>query len=85
MVIVSVRFPRIIAATVIGMALAAAGASYQGLFRNPMVSPDLLGASSGAAFGAAVALLLGGDVIIVQISAFSCGLFAVGRPAPWQR
>ncbi len=77
-VIVSVRFPRIIAATVIGMALAAAGASYQGLFRNPMVSPDLLGASSGAAFGAAVALLLGGDVIIVQISAFSCGLFAVG-------
>ncbi len=77
-VIISVRFPRVVAATVIGMALAAAGASYQGLFRNPMVSPDLLGASSGAAFGAAIALLLGGDQIAVQVSAFACGLFAVG-------
>ena len=77
-VILSVRFPRVVAATVIGLALAGAGASYQGLFRNPMVSPDLLGASSGAAFGAAVALLLGANDIAVQISAFAWGLLAVG-------
>ncbi|WP_282710174.1 iron ABC transporter permease [Lancefieldella sp. Marseille-Q7238] len=77
-VILSVRFPRVIAATFIGSALAAAGASYQGLFRNPMVSPDLLGASSGAAFGAAIALLLGASDIGVQLSAFAWGLIAVG-------
>jgi iron complex transport system permease protein len=77
-VIISVRFPRVIAAACIGIALAAAGASYQGLFRNPMVSPDLLGASSGAAFGAAVSLLIGADPIVVQLAAFLCGLFAVG-------
>ena len=49
--------PRIVAAVLIGAALAVAGAVYQGLFKNPMVSPDILGASSGAGFGAALALL----------------------------
>ena len=77
-VIINVRFPRVIAATVIGMALAGAGASYQGLFRNPMVSPDLLGASSGAAFGAAISLLLDAPLWTVQIVSFACGLLAVG-------
>jgi len=77
-VIINVRFPRVIAATFIGIALASAGASYQGLFRNPMVSPDLLGASSGAAFGAAVSLLMGANPLMVQVTAFAFGLFAVG-------
>lgn len=77
-VIINIRFPRIIAAIVIGGALATAGASYQGLFRNPMVSPDLLGASSGAAFGAAITLLFDGSLLEVQIVAFIFGLIAVG-------
>lgn len=77
-VIINIRFPRVIAAIVIGGALATAGASYQGLFRNPMVSPDLLGASSGAAFGAAITLLFDGSLLEVQIVAFIFGLIAVG-------
>ncbi|MEG0375773.1 MAG: iron ABC transporter permease [Raoultibacter sp.] len=76
-VVTQVRFPRVIAALVIGAALAAAGASYQGLFRNPMVSPDLLGASAGAGFGASAALLMGGNMYVVQLSAFVCGIVAV--------
>lgn len=76
-VVVNVRFPRIVAALVIGAALAAAGASYQGLFRNPMVSPDLLGASAGAGFGASVSLLLGASLFEVQLAAFVCGIIAV--------
>ncbi|WP_255467224.1 FecCD family ABC transporter permease [Raoultibacter phocaeensis] len=76
-VVTQVRFPRVIAALVIGAALAAAGASYQGLFKNPMVSPDLLGASAGAGFGASFALLMGGNMYVVQLSAFVCGIVAV--------
>ena len=48
-----IRFPRILSAVLIGASLAVAGAAYQGMFRNPMVSPDILGASTGAGFGAA--------------------------------
>lgn len=76
-VLYTVRLPRIIAATLIGGALAAAGSTYQGLFRNPMVSPDLLGASSGAGFGAAVGLMLSFNLIGVSILAFLLGLCAV--------
>ncbi|BDE97811.1 iron ABC transporter permease [Raoultibacter timonensis] len=76
-VVTQVRFPRVIAALVIGATLAAAGASYQGLFKNPMVSPDLLGASAGAGFGASFALLMGGNMYVVQLSAFVCGIVAV--------
>ncbi len=72
-----VRIPRILAALFIGAALASAGATYQGLFQNPMVSPDLLGAASGAGFGAAFALLMDWNSVEVQISAFVCGLVAV--------
>ena len=50
-----VRLPRICAALLVGAALSVAGAVYQGLFKNPMVSPDILGASSGAGVGAALA------------------------------
>lgn len=73
-----VRSPRIIAALLIGGALALAGSTYQGLFKNPMVSPDLLGASAGAGFGACMGLLLSLDYLSIQLLAFSCGLFAVG-------
>ena len=76
-VVTQVRFPRVTAALVIGAALAAAGASYQGLFKNPMVSPDLLGASAGAGFGASFALLMGANMFVVQASAFVCGIVAV--------
>ena len=55
----NVRLPRVVMAMLVGCCLASAGAAYQGTFQNPLVSPDILGASQGAAFGAAVAILLG--------------------------
>ena len=73
----NVRMPRIIAAAVIGAALSVAGASYQGMFRNPMVSPDILGASTGAGFGAAMGILLGFGYGGIVISSFGFGLGAV--------
>ncbi|HPO06979.1 MAG TPA: iron ABC transporter permease [Candidatus Pacearchaeota archaeon] len=76
-VIFYVRLPRILAAVMIGAALAVSGAAYQGLFRNPMVSPDILGASAGAGFGAALAILLSFDSWGIQISAFLFSLAAV--------
>jgi len=76
-VIWNVRLPRIVAGMAIGGGLSAAGAAYQGLFRNPMVSPDILGASAGAGFGAALGILLGFSVAGVQLAAFGCGLSAV--------
>jgi iron complex transport system permease protein len=62
----------------VGGSLALAGASFQGLFRNPLVSPDILGVSSGAGFGAALAILLSGNWIVIQVSAFCFALLAVG-------
>lgn len=76
-VITHLRFPRIAAAVLIGLALATAGVVYQGLFRNPLVSPDLLGASSGAGFGAALAIVLGTGMLGIQLFAFVGGLAAV--------
>src|SRR5690606_17054860 len=55
-VIWHVRGPRVLAAALVGAALAVAGTAFQGLFRNPLVSPDILGASSGAAFGAVLGI-----------------------------
>ncbi len=72
-----IRLPRVTAAALIGAALSAAGAAYQGLFRNPMVSPDILGASSGAGFGAALAILLGLGHLMISGWAFAAGLAAV--------
>ena len=57
-VILQIRLPRVFAATAVGAALAAAGAAYQSLFRNPLVSPDILGVASGAALGTPVFLWL---------------------------
>ena len=81
-VVFAVRLPRVAAAALVGAALAVSGAAYQGMFRNPMVSPDILGASTGAGFGAAVAILLGAGYFGISAAAFCCGLLAVA--AAWQ-
>ncbi len=80
-VVFAVRLPRVAAAALVGAALAVSGAAYQGMFRNPMVSPDILGASTGAGFGAAVAILLGAGYFGISVAAFCCGLLAVA--AAW--
>ena len=76
-VVFSVRGPRIVAAVLVGAALAAAGAAYQGLFRNPLVSPDILGVSTGAALGAVTGIYLSLGVVAIQSLAFVVGLGAV--------
>ena len=65
-VLFEIRLPRIAAAVLIGAALSLAGVCYQGMFRNPLVSPDILGASTGAGFGAALAILLGAGYLSSQ-------------------
>ena len=77
-VVLRIRGPRVAAALVIGAALAAAGAAYQNMFRNPLVSPDILGVSAGAAVGAVLGIFLSLNVILIQSLAFACGLGAVG-------
>jgi iron complex transport system permease protein len=76
-VILQVRSPRVIAAMLVGAALAVAGTAFQGLFRNPLVSPDILGASSGAALGAVTGIYLSLGVFAIQLVAFVGGLIAV--------
>ncbi len=76
-VILGVRGPRVLAAMLVGAALAVAGTAFQGLFRNPLVSPDILGASSGAALGAVVGIYLSLTVFAIQAIAFCGGLIAV--------
>ena len=76
-VVFRIRLPRLIAAMLVGGGLAIAGASFQGLFRNPLVSPDILGVSAGAGFGAAVGILLSGNPWVIQVSAFFFGILAV--------
>jgi iron complex transport system permease protein len=72
-----IRLPRIIAAILVGAALSVAGAAFQGTFKNPLVSPDILGVSAGAGFGAAIAILTVGIPLLTQVSAFVWGLVAV--------
>lgn len=76
-VVWQLRLPRIGAGLLVGMALSAAGAAYQGMFRNPLVSPDILGVSAGAGLGAALAIYLGLPLAAVQVAAFVGGLLAV--------
>lgn len=76
-VIFNIRLPRILLVVMVGAALAVAGASYQGMFKNPLVSPDILGASAGASFGACLALLNDMPNIMVQLFAFAGGILAV--------
>jgi iron complex transport system permease protein len=76
-VIFNIRGPRVIAAILCGAALAVAGAAFQGLFRNPLVSPDILGASSGAALGAVIGIYFSLGIFGIQGLAFAGGLLAV--------
>lgn len=72
------RLPRILLACLVGCCLSAAGAAYQGVFQNPMAAPDILGASNGAAFGAALAILLGLSGGMITVFAFAASLATVG-------
>ena len=76
-IVLNIRLPRIILGALVGAALAVSGAAYQSLFRNPLVSPGILGVSSGAGFGAALAILLFGNGVFVYILAFAFGALAV--------
>lgn len=76
-VFLMIRLPRIAAALLVGAGLSLAGVVYQGMFRNPMVSPDILGASTGAGFGAAMAILLGASYFMITVSSFFFGILAV--------
>jgi len=77
-VVLQVRGPRILSALLVGAALAAAGTAYQGMFRNPLVSPDILGVSAGAALGAVLGIFLDQGALVIQLAAFGGGLMAVG-------
>ncbi len=76
-VVLGLRLPRVLAALLVGAALAAAGAAYQALFRNPLVSPDILGVSAGAGLGAVLGIFLSLPVVGIQAAAFAGGLAAV--------
>jgi iron complex transport system permease protein len=76
-IVFKIRLPRILLAMMVGMALSVSGAAFQGIFRNPLVSPFILGISSGAAFGAALSLGVFPQ-IPVQVGAFFFGMVAVG-------
>jgi iron complex transport system permease protein len=76
-VLVNIRLPRVVLACLVGCSLSAAGAAYQGVFQNPMAAPDILGASAGAAFGAALAILNYGSSFTITISAFFFSLVTV--------
>jgi len=77
-VVMQVRGPRVLAALLVGAALAAAGTAYQGMFRNPLVSPDILGVSTGAALGAVLSIFFSTSIFLTQLFAFAGGLAAVG-------
>lgn len=87
----NIRLPRVVLSVLVGCCLAAAGASYQGVFQNPMASPDILGASAGAGFGAALAILLGASSVGITLGAFAASLatvalvFTVSRHAKGDR
>lgn len=77
MVLINIRLPRIVLACLVGCCLSAAGAAYQGVFQNPMAAPDILGASAGAAFGAAFAIYNYGSNLMITISAFFFSMLTV--------
>lgn len=89
--VIEIRLPRIVMAMLVGCSLSAAGAAFQGVFQNPMASPDILGASNGAAFGAALAILLGCSAKYITVFAFLGSIltvalvFLVAQRAPGQR
>ena len=76
-VVFGLRLPRVLATMFCGAALSMSGATYQGIFKNPLVSPDFLGVTSGACIGAAIGILCGAGSVTIQILAFVGGLAAV--------
>jgi len=76
-VIFNIRVPRVLLAMLVGASLAVSGAAFQGMFQNPLVSPDILGVTAGAGFGAALAILLSGSGLAIQLSALFFGIVAV--------
>ena len=76
-VVLNIRLPRLLAATLVGAGLSLAGLVFQTIFHNPMVSPDVLGTTSGAGFGAALALLLGLNGLMVNAVAFLFGILSI--------
>ena len=77
-ILLGVRLPRTLATVIVGATLALSGAVYQSVFKNPLVSPDFLGVSSGACVGAAIAILMSMSAMLVQVFAFLGGILAVG-------
>lgn len=75
--VLNVRLPRILLACLVGCGLSAAGTGYQTVFQNPMAAPDILGASSGACFGAALAILMGQSAVMITVFAFLASLLSV--------
>ena len=75
--LLGIRLPRTMAAVLVGASLALSGSVYQGIFRNPLVSPDFLGVSAGACVGAAIAILMSFPSGVVQLAAFLGGIIAV--------
>lgn len=76
-VVMRIRLPRIMLAALVGAGLSISGASFQGLFGNPLVSPHILGVAAGAGFGAALGILFSGGPLIIQVSALIFGVFAI--------
>lgn len=76
-VVFNVRLPRIILAMAVGAGLSVSGAAFQGMFQNPLVSPDILGVTAGAGFGAALGILVFGNAVAIQASALTFGVLAV--------
>lgn len=72
-----IRLPRILSACLVGAALSCAGATYQGMFKNPLVSPDILGVSGGAGLGASLAIFYNLPMFYIQFFAFCGGILAV--------
>lgn len=76
-VVFNIRVPRVILAMFVGAGLSICGAAFQGMFQNPLVSPDILGVTAGGGFGAALAILLSGRPVVIQLSAIVFGMGAV--------
>jgi len=76
-VIFQLRLPRLLGAIAVGAALAVSGSVYQSIFQNPLVSPDLLGVSSGSCAGAAIAIVMGLGNIYITMFSFLAGMISV--------